>query len=174
MSDDSRDGPGLLAAALVVLLLAAAGGGLYFVVMQRGAARQAERAARDAAEAQRQPSEVPVPSDAPQVFEGKVVQKPGDNGLALVADDGTSHPVIEDDGSRMLFLDGRLRDRPVRLTAVLTPGTGALRVVCVQTVHDGQVYDVDYWCDVCQISISRPGPCYCCGEETVFRERPAR
>src|SRR5690242_8343595 len=97
MSDDSRDGPGLITAVLVFLLLLAlaGGGGFYFVVKQRSATRQAEmraveaeRAARDAAEAQRQTPEAPAPSDAPQVFEGKVVQKPG--GLALVADGGTS------------------------------------------------------------------------------------
>jgi len=47
-------------------------------------------------------------------------------------------------------------------------------VVSVQTVKDGTVYDVDYWCEICQISLLQPGKCYCCGDETVRRERPAK
>lgn len=131
-----------------------------------------------------QPPKPPAPPDAPQVFTGKVVPhatpkgktgaKPGDRGLALVADDGTAHPLVEDGGSKMLFLDSQLRDRPVRLTALLVPGTKDLQVVCVQTVKDGTVSDVDYWCETCQISILHPGTCFCCGEETERRERPAR
>ena len=131
-----------------------------------------------------QPPKPPAPADAPQVFTGKVVPlpspqgKPGakaeDRGLALLGDDGTSHPLIEDDGSKMLFMDSQLRNRPVRLTAVPERGTKKLRVVSVQTVKDGKVYDVDYWCEICQISLLQPGKCYCCGDETVRRERPAK
>jgi hypothetical protein len=94
----------------------------------------------------------------------------GAAGISLEGDDGTSHPLIEDAGSRMLFLDSRLRDRPVRLTAIA--GTRGLQVVHVQTItHDG-ICDVDYFCDICRISLTEPGPCYCCGEETKLRERP--
>jgi len=131
-----------------------------------------------------QPPKPPASPDAPQVFTGKVVSlpapkgksgtKPGDRGLALKADDGTAYPLVEDDGSRMFFLDPQLRDRPVRLTALLVPATKGLRVVKVQTVKDGQAYDVDYWCEICQISGNCPGACVCCGDDVELRERPAR
>jgi hypothetical protein len=130
-----------------------------------------------------QPPKPPAAPDAPQVFTGKVVllpapkDKPGaepeGRGVALVADDGTTYALVEDGGSKMLFLDGRLRDRPVRLTAQRVSGTKSLRVVLVQTVKNGKVYDVDYWCGTCRISLSHPGSCYCCGEELELRERPA-
>jgi len=121
-------------------------------------------------------------ADKPEVFTGKVVPLPAPKGkseaktrgLALAADDGTSYTLVEDDASRMLFLDERLRNRPVRLTAVRAPGTKDLQVVLVQTVKGGKVYDVDYWCEVCQISGNRPGPCVCCGDDVELRERPAR
>src|SRR5262249_52099937 len=108
---------------------------------------------------------LPAPKGQPQT-------KPG--GVALAADDGTTYPLVEDGASRMLFLDSRLRGRPVRLTALRVPGTKDLRVVYVQTVKDGTVYDVDYWCEVCQISQNCPGPCVCCGEDVPLRERPTR
>jgi hypothetical protein len=118
----------------------------------------------------------------PRVFTGKVVPHPDPTGqpasrprgLALVTDDGNTYPIVEDDTSRMLFVDARLRGRPVALTAVPAAGTGGLQVVYVQTVHDGVVYDVDYWCEICQISANHPGPCVCCGDDSPLRERPAR
>jgi hypothetical protein len=191
MADESRGNPvagrrAVPAAVLAALLLAAVGGGIYLAAGQRGATQHDEPqgtdggpAARGPADAQWQSAEPPAQSDAPRAFEGKVVRPaaPGGTpgGLVLVpADGGPARPIVEDDGSRALVLDGRLRDRPVRLTAVPDPGTGALRVVCVQTIVDGVVNDVDYWCDICAISLTRPGPCYCCGQETVLRERPAR
>ena|SRR5438874_2004635 len=131
-----------------------------------------------------QPPKAPVPSETPKAYTGKVIQtaapqgkagaKSDDRGVALVADDGTTYPLVEDGASKMLFLDSRLRDRPVRLTALPVSGTKKLRVVLVQTVKDGRVYDVDYWCGVCQISLNYPGSCVCCGDETELRERPAK
>jgi len=105
---------------------------------------------------------------------GKSVTKPEDRGLALKAGDGTAYPLVEDDGSRMFFLDPQLWNRPVRVTAMLVPATKGLRVVFVQTVKDGKAYDVDYWCEICQISHTYPGSCVCCGDELVFRERPSK
>src|SRR5690349_19282805 len=60
-------------------------------------------------------------ADKPEVFSGKVVA-PAAKGkseakardLELKADDGTSYTIVEDDASAMLFLDERLRNRPVR------------------------------------------------------------
>src|SRR5437870_1001285 len=91
-----------------------------------------------------QPPRPPAPSGASRVYTGKVVPsaepkgksgaKAGERGVSLVADDGSAYPLVEDDASRMFFLDSRLRNRPVRLTAQLVPGTKTLRVVLAQTV----------------------------------------
>jgi hypothetical protein len=89
-------------------------------------------------------------------------------------DDRTTYPLVEHKGSRVLALDGRLRDRPVRLTAARVPGIDLLLVMRVQTVGDAGFYDVDYWCEICQISLTHPGACYCCGQEAELRERPSR
>ena len=131
-----------------------------------------------------QPPKPPAPAEAPRVFTGKVVPvaapkgksdaKAEERGVTLVADDGTSYPLIEDDVSRMFFVDKNLQNRPVRITGFQVPGTKDLRVVRGQLVKDGKIYDFDYWCDQCQISLLLPGPCYCCGDEAIFRERLAK
>jgi hypothetical protein len=41
-------------------------------------------------------------------------------------------------------------------------------------VKNGKVYDVDYWCDPCQLAATEPGPCKCCGGPIALRELPAK
>ncbi len=91
-------------------------------------------------------------------------------GVALVTDTGKVYPLVKEELSRLLFAEAKLQNRPVRLTAKVVPGTTLLRVSGVQTVKDGKVYDVDYWCDNCQLPALSPGPCKCCGGPTVLRE----
>ncbi len=112
----------------------------------------------------------------PKAFTGKVVETADGKKkqLELKADNGKSYSIIDNAASKMLFLEKRLRDRPVQLTAILEPQTNSLRVVRVQTLKDGVLHDVDYWCEICQISLNYPGLCVCCNDDTVFRERPAR
>jgi hypothetical protein len=163
---------GLIAAAVLAALVGCDRGKQVATGGRPSAAGQPEK------ETPRPPAEPQASAPTPQVFTGKVVPfrtpegKPGR--LALAADDGTTYPLVEDSTSRMFFVDERLRNRPVVLTVVRAAGTRDLEVVYVQTVKDGVVCEVDYWCDVCQISANHPGPCVCCGDDSPLRERPAR
>ncbi|QEL21008.1 hypothetical protein PX52LOC_08137 [Limnoglobus roseus] len=121
-----------------------------------------------------------------QTFEGsvqtlaKVLEKqgiPADKdvtGVALVTKDGTVYTIAKEKVSRLLFVDPVFENRTVRLTAKILPGSQILKVEKVQTVKAGKVYDVDYWCENCQLAWSAPGACQCCGGDTVFREREAK
>jgi len=129
-----------------------------------------------------------VAADPPKAvaFEGKVqplaaaLKKLGakpdadTDGVALVTAGGDVFTLVKDDASRKLFLDPALHDRDVRLTAVKLPGTQTLQVQKVQTVKDGKAFDVDYWCDQCQLAAPQPGKCICCGSQVVLRELPAK
>ena len=119
--------------------------------------------------------ESPKP-EVPKAFTGKVIEVADGKKkrVELRTDDGKSYPILDNATSKILLVEMRLRNRPVQLTAILEPQTQGLRVVRVQTLKDGELYDVDYWCEICQISLDYPGLCVCCNEETVFRERPAR
>src|SRR6185295_2855691 len=73
-----------------------------------------------------QPPKPPARAETPQVFTGKVVPvaapkgktdaKTEERGVTLVADDGTSYALVEDDVSRVFFVDKNLQNRPVRIT----------------------------------------------------------
>jgi hypothetical protein len=123
---------------------------------------------------------------APAAFDGKVsplakvLEKqgvkpdPDTAGVALVTADGAVYTLVKDDASRLLFLDKQLHDRDVRLTARLLPGTRILKVERVQAVKAGKLFDVDYWCENCQLAATEPGKCKCCGGDTALRETPAK
>ncbi|HZT82062.1 MAG TPA: hypothetical protein VFA26_17680 [Gemmataceae bacterium] len=94
--------------------------------------------------------------------------------LALQADDGKVYPLIKDDGSRMFYLDKRLLNRPMRLTGRLHPQSQMLQVLNVHSIHEGQLYEVYYWCDVCSIRRSEKKACDCCGGPMELREEPVK
>lgn len=111
---------------------------------------------------------------------GKALEKLGAKndadatGIALVTDDGTIYTLVKDDVSRLLFLDKQFQDRQVQLTANRLAGTQILQVTTVQTLKDGKLHDVFYWCENCQLAATEPGPCKCCGAETALFEAPVK
>ncbi len=132
------------------------------------------------------PTPAPAAPERAQAIDGKVVPladalkklgvKPDADtaGVALVTADGTVFTLVKEEKTRLLFLDKQLHNRDVRLTAKVLPGTRVLSVERVQTLKDGKAFNVDYWCDQCQLESVEPGPCKCCGGETVLRELPAK
>jgi hypothetical protein len=124
------------------------------------------------------------PPARPQFFTGKVVplasllEKIGSkldkdaqpHWLALVSDDGKIYPLIKDAGSRMFFADKEMLNRPMRLTGRTFENSNLLQVLQVHSLVNGQLHDVYYWCDVCQIKIYEKRDCECCGAPVERRE----
>ncbi len=94
--------------------------------------------------------------------------------VALKTEDGKLYPLVKDAGARMFFKDPSLRDRPMRLTGRLVPGTPFLQVVDVHSYRNGKLHAVYYWCDICTIKNHDPGICECCGMAVELREEPVR
>jgi hypothetical protein len=90
--------------------------------------------------------------------------------LVLQSDDGKVYSLLKDAGSRMFFLDAKLLDRPMRLTARPIPNTQMLQVINVHSLVKGKLHEVYYWCDICTIRAYQGGICDCCGEPMHFRE----
>lgn len=92
--------------------------------------------------------------------------------LALVAEDGKILPILKDAGARMFYQDVRLRNRPMRLTGRLVPGSNLLQVINVHSEKQGKLHDVYYWCDICTIRNYQLVICDCCGGPMELREVP--
>jgi hypothetical protein len=70
-----------------------------------------------------------------------------------------------------IFTDNRVRQRELQLSARVHSGD-QLEIIKVQSVKEGKLYDVFYFCDVCNIKAYVPGLCPCCRAEMEFRETP--
>ena len=74
--------------------------------------------------------------------------------------------------SEALFVDKRLHERDLIIKGRVFPQTHILEVITVQSVHDGVVHEVYYYCTTCAIRSVAPGNCECCGEPVELVERP--
>lgn len=87
--------------------------------------------------------------------------------------DGQFRPFLPTELAAAIWLDARVRDRELQVTAREFPRTDAIEVIRLQSWRFGKLHDLDYYCDVCSISTHKPGPCVCCQDPVQFRETPA-
>lgn len=87
--------------------------------------------------------------------------------------DGSLVPLLPDPGSRALFLDERLRGRPVEVQGRRYPGLPYLQVTLFR-VLENKIYRIpEYYCDVCTISVRFPQVCPCCQGPMELRYQAA-
>ncbi|HYM00285.1 MAG TPA: hypothetical protein VEZ90_15130 [Blastocatellia bacterium] len=86
--------------------------------------------------------------------------------------DGKTYTFLPDDPLTAMFSDTRVRVRLLQLTAQQHEGN-KIELVTVQSVKDGKLYDIYYYCETCNITLYAPGPCPCCRKELEFKEAPA-
>lgn len=92
--------------------------------------------------------------------------------VALETHDGRLIPLVKDARGRAFFQDERLFEFEYELTLRVYADAGVGQVVKVCTLHDGQKFELDYWCDVCAIAMFELKECECCQGPTRLRERP--
>ena len=91
--------------------------------------------------------------------------------FGLVSPDGKRYRFLSTDSSTAMFTDARVRQRDLQITAKLLPGD-KLEIVTVQSIREGKLYDIYYFCELCNVRAYAPGPCPCCRAELEFRETP--
>jgi hypothetical protein len=94
--------------------------------------------------------------------------------LALRTQDGKLLPIVKTLGSRALFQDGRLLNRPLQVRGRLAAGGSVLVIDRFYTLKNGVPHEVYYWCETCAIRRDYPekGVCECCGGPMELREVP--
>lgn len=91
---------------------------------------------------------------------------------ALMDGNGELHPFSSTDPETAVFSDLRVRQRELQVSARADKGN-RLEVIKVQSVRDGKLYDIYYYCELCNIKAYAPGLCPCCRNEMEFRETPS-
>jgi hypothetical protein len=92
--------------------------------------------------------------------------------VVLRSNDGAIIPLLSDEGSRALFLDERLRNRPIEIQGRRHAGLPYLQVVSFRVNDHGQWRTPEYFCEVCTISVRYPQICPCCQGKMELRMKP--
>ena len=88
------------------------------------------------------------------------------------ATDGRCYTLLPGKYSEAIFVDQRVRAKELRVKARLFPGTQALELTYFQSIKNGVVQDLYYYCDVCAIKTVSPQVCACCQGPVVLIEKP--
>jgi hypothetical protein len=91
--------------------------------------------------------------------------------FAILDKAGVLHQVSPVDTNAAIFTDSRVRQRELQVTAKLNDKQ-LLDIIHVQSIRDGKLYDIYYFCEICNIRAYAPGLCPCCRNELEFRETP--
>ena len=88
--------------------------------------------------------------------------------------DGVFYTLLRTNLSEALFVDERLHQKTLIITGRTFPKTHLLEAIRLQTVHDGAVHDLYYYCDTCAIRAAAPGDCVCCQAPVELVEKPVK
>lgn len=91
--------------------------------------------------------------------------------IALAAKDGQLYPLVLDTRGRAFQIDEKLREGELELLVRRYEGSPLVQVIRVYRIKPDGKYEVDYWCDICSISMVIKKPCDCCQQPTRLRER---
>ena len=88
--------------------------------------------------------------------------------------DGVFYTLLRTNLSEALFVDERLHHKTLIITGRTFPKTHLLEAIRLQSVHDGILHDLYYYCDTCAIRAAAPGDCVCCQAPVELVEKPIK
>jgi rubrerythrin len=91
----------------------------------------------------------------------------------LLTRNGKRYKFSPDDLMVPIFTESRVRKMELQITALLHEND-LLELIKVLAIKEGKLYDIYYFCDLCNITAYGPGPCPCCFEPLIFIEKPAK
>jgi hypothetical protein len=91
--------------------------------------------------------------------------------IEVRAVDGKTFVVSSTDPMADMLSDSRVRSRDLQITAWVK-SKNQVEVIKIQSVKQGKIYDLYYFCEVCNITAYAPGLCPCCRKDLEFREAP--
>ncbi|MEW6128303.1 MAG: hypothetical protein AB1757_14785 [Acidobacteriota bacterium] len=96
----------------------------------------------------------------------------GSHTYELVSKDKKVFKFAADDLLTAMFKESRVRKLDLQITGE-PRANNFLEITNIQTIRDGKLIDIFYYCDVCSITALGPGDCPCCFNPLEYREKPA-
>lgn len=91
--------------------------------------------------------------------------------FGLETGDGSLYVFFSEDPKAAMFRDPRVREKEIEVSGWLREEQ--LEINKLRALRDGELVEIFFRCDVCNITAFSPGPCWCCRQEFELRERPA-
>ena len=91
--------------------------------------------------------------------------------VVLEMADGRLWPIAPDTRGRAFAVDSRLRNTEFEMLVRRYDGVPMIQVIRLFRPTPDGLYEIDYWCDVCAISMFILKDCECCQGPTRLRER---
>jgi hypothetical protein len=92
--------------------------------------------------------------------------------LALEAQGGRLHPLVEDTRGRAFRRDPRLRNlKDCELFVRRFHDSPMVQVIRLYEHSGGERYELDYWCEICAIAMFELKACDCCQGDIELRRR---
>jgi hypothetical protein len=77
--------------------------------------------------------------------------------------------------SEAMLTDTHLHSKLLIVKGRVFPNSHLLEVTGnLHEKRDGKLYEIFYYCDICAIKSSVPGPCMCCREPVYLKEEPVK
>ncbi len=109
--------------------------------------------------------------EKPFELTGKLVALP-DKTVGLRTNDKTITLMSDDEYVTAILGDERLLGKTMQVSGAWKEKDRRLNVATLHTVHDGKLHRITYWCDICTVGASKPGPCICCLQPVDLKEVP--
>ena len=120
-------------------------------------------------------ADLPVGTNGLVELKGRVVSMPNSTNLQFKVEAGSTYKLLPSRDARALFEDRSLHSKVLIVKGRLHPKDSAVEVIGkLLEARDGKTYELYYYCDICSIETSFPGPCLCCREDVVLREREVK
>ena len=78
---------------------------------------------------------------------------------------------LEEDPRSEMFIDPRVRSQALQIEGWERP-EGQFELLAVHSIKNGVLHHIHYRCEICDITATAPGPCWCCGQDFELREEP--
>ena len=94
------------------------------------------------------------------------------SGYELQTADNQRYRIAGNDPLASMFAESRVRSTEVQIKGIRRED-GRIELTKVQALRGGELFDIYYYCEVCEITAYGPGDCFCCYNPFEFRAVPA-
>jgi hypothetical protein len=112
-------------------------------------------------------------SEEMQRRHGANVAEKHEHDYGFKADSGQCYSLVRTPKAEALFVDTNLHRKVLLVNGRVFPKTQLLEVTGnLHSISGGRTNELYYYCDICSIDTSFPGPCLCCRELVRLVEEP--